>query len=212
MRHLLVLPLLLFIFACAITPTATPGPHGKISSLSTVEGVPELCDHQVPEVVCTRHHPELEEQFKKAGDWCGEHGVPESQCLICHPDLTFGALPKLPPDADLSWLSKQGEDVEALARHAVSGKVTVFDFYADWCAPCRKIDEHLYTQLQTRKDLAVRKLNVVSWETPVAKRHLAKVPNLPYLVVYGRDGQLVAELSGFDLAKLDAAIAEGASR
>lgn len=201
------------LVGCATTqapPTASS--HGTISSLSTVEGTPTLCEHEVPEKVCTRHHPELAAEFKKVGDWCPEHDIPESQCLICHPDLTFEALPTLPPDADLTWLSREGEDVPSLDSQAVQGKVTIFDFYADWCAPCRKIDAHVYRLLQQRQDLALRKLNVVSWETPLAKRHLAQVPSLPYLVVYGSDGKLVRAIAGFDLAALDKAIAEGAAQ
>ena len=30
------------------------------------------------------------------------------------------------------------------------GKVTLFDFYAVWCAPCRKIDAHLFPLLGRR--------------------------------------------------------------
>lgn len=201
--------LLLGALLCSCATTPPPAQHGTLSSLSTVEGTPELCDHQVPEKVCTRHHPELEAEFKRVGDWCGEHGRPESQCLLCHPDLTFEALPQLPATADLAWLSKEGEDVSELAAHAPAGKVTVFDFYADWCAPCRKVDAHMYRLLQQRQDLAVRKLNVVHWETAVAKRYLTQVESLPYLIVYGRDGREVAKISGFDLAALDRAIAQG---
>jgi thiol-disulfide isomerase/thioredoxin len=192
-------------------PSGSPA-HGTLSALSQVEGTPELCDHKVPEKVCTRHHPELVERFKKVGDWCVEHDVPESQCLLCHPDLTFEAPPRPPEGADVKLLSKEGEDVPDLLAHLAPGKVTVFDFYADWCAPCRKIDAHVYGLLRQRTDVAVRKLNVVSWESPLAKRHLAQVPNLPYVVVYGRDGKKVRDISGFDLAALDAAIAEGTSR
>jgi thiol-disulfide isomerase/thioredoxin len=162
--------------------------------------------------VCTRCNPELVSRFKAVKDWCGEHGVPESQCFECHPDLSFEPLPTLGPDADLKKLSLQGEDVPDLTPHAVAGKVTVFDFYADWCAPCRKVDAHMFTLLNQRPDVAYRKLNVVSWETPLAKRYLAGVPNLPHLVIYGRDGRPVRSVTGLDLAALDAAIAEGASR
>ncbi len=203
-----VWPLIFVLTSCATTQTAATPTHGKISTLSSVEGTPLLCEHKVPEKVCTRHHPELIPKFKKVGDWCPEHDRPESQCLICHPDLTFAALPVLPDAADLKWLSREGEDVASLDAHAVIGKVTIFDFYADWCAPCRKIDEHIYGLLQKRKDLALRKLNVVSWETALAKHHLTGVPNLPHLIVYGRDGKVAKTISGFDLAALDAAIAE----
>lgn len=198
----------LAFFACATTSQPTTGKHGTISNLSSVEGAPQLCDHQVPEKTCARHHPELVAQFKKVGDWCAEHDVPESQCLSCHPDLTFEALPTLPAHADLEWLSKEGEDVPSLAEHLPPGKVTIVDFYADWCAPCRKIDAHVYKLLQQRPDLALRKVNVVSWETPVAKRYLVEVPTLPHVRVHGRDGKQVKAISGFDLAALDQAIEE----
>jgi thiol-disulfide isomerase/thioredoxin len=199
MRHLLIV---LCLTGCAGTQ------HGKISDLSrsSSEKV-ELCEHKVPRETCTRCHPALVEPFKKVGDWCAEHAVPESQCLVCHPDLTFEPLPKLPPGADLATLSSAGEDVASLAAHAVKNKVTVFDFYAEWCAPCRQIDSHMYQLLATRGDIAYRKLNVVSWETPLAKRHLAKVPNMPFVVVYGTAGGEVGRVSGLDLAKLDQLIA-----
>src|SRR5688572_15743049 len=158
-RPPLPLPLLR---ATALACATTPQPKmGVISDLSRVEGTAEFCEHKVPEQVCTRHHPELIPKFKAVNDWCPPHEVPESQCLICHPELTFEALPRLREGADLAILSKAGEDVGDLVAHAVPGKVTVFDFYADWCAGCREIDLHAYKLLNARTDLAVRKLNVV---------------------------------------------------
>ncbi|MBZ0274237.1 efflux RND transporter periplasmic adaptor subunit, partial [bacterium] len=41
--------------------------------------------HGVPESMCTRCNPELVEPFKKSGDWCAEHGYPESVCPTCNP-------------------------------------------------------------------------------------------------------------------------------
>lgn len=194
----------IFILSSACAPKM-----GTISNLSMVEGTPVLCDHQVPEKTCSRHHPELVARFKKVGDWCPEHDVPESQCLKCHPGLTFEAPPALPPNADVKWLSMEGEDVPSLAEHLAQGKVTIVDFYADWCVPCRTIDLHVYKLLQQRSDIALRKVNVVSWDTPVAKRYLAAVPSLPYLRVHGRDGKEVKSIAGLDLAALDRAIQDG---
>ena len=201
--------LLLLFSACK---SATESSHGTVSNLTTSAESLELCEHRVPAETCTRCHPELEEKFKAANDWCAEHGVPESQCLICHPDLTFEPLPVLPPTADLKKISSAGEDVPALEAHAPTGKVTIFDFYADWCAPCRKIDAHVFAMMQKREDIALRKMNVVSWETPLAKRYLTKVESLPYVVVFGRDGRQVAAISGLDLAALDRAIEEAGRR
>jgi thiol-disulfide isomerase/thioredoxin len=180
---------------------------GVISDLSRVQGPAELCEHKVPEQVCTRHHPELVAKFKAVNDWCGEHGVPESQCFLCHPELTFEALPRLSESADLLTIAKAGEDVPELV--GVKGKVTVFDFYADWCAACREIDLHLYKAMNARQDLAVRKLNVVDWDSALAKRYLSGVSGLPFVIVFGKDGREVDRIQGFSLEKLDAAIAKG---
>jgi thiol-disulfide isomerase/thioredoxin len=198
---------------CTSSRAASEPAHGELSALSAASRPDAtLCEHHVPQENCTRCNPELIPRFKAAHDWCGEHGVPESQCFQCHPDLSFEPLPTLAAEADLKRLSLQGEDVGELAAHAVAGKVTVFDFYADWCGPCRKVDAHMFGLINQRQDIAYRKLNVVSWETPLAKHYLASVPSLPYLMVYGRDGRPVRSVSGLDLAALDAAITEGASR
>ncbi len=189
--------------------TSRPTTHGSITTLSAASTSNyERCPHKVPKEVCTRCNPDLVPKFKAAKDWCPEHAVPESQCFECHPDLTFDPLPPLPAGADLAELSKEGEDVPALDAHAVKGKVTLFDFYAVWCAPCRKIDAHVFALLGKRADLAVRKLNVVSWDTPLAARYLKDIPSLPYIVVYGKNGKVVRTVAGLDLAALDKAIAE----
>ena len=212
-RFCFVLFASVLVAACATAAPKTPTPHGKLTEMSRVEGDIVFCSHKVPENVCTKHHPELVAQFQRAGDWCAPHKVPESQCFECHPDLTFEPLPKLDAEADVVWLSKQGEDVPSLDAHAVKGKVTVFDFYADWCAACRKVDGHVYKRLAGGdKTLAYRKINIVSWESAVGQRYMKGVPSLPLILVYGRDGKLSKSLHGADLTALDAAIVEAAKR
>jgi hypothetical protein len=48
----------------------------------------------VAESVCTRCDPSLIAAFKATNDWCAEHGLPESQCLLCHPDLKIERPPR----------------------------------------------------------------------------------------------------------------------
>jgi thiol-disulfide isomerase/thioredoxin len=200
------------LLAAACASSSTPRTHGTITTLSAAKTADaERCQHKVPKEVCTRCNPDLVAKFKAAKDWCPEHSVPESQCFECHPDLTFDPLPELPAGADLVELSREGEDVPSLDAHAAKGKVTLFDFYAVWCAPCRKIDAHVFGLLRNRNDLALRKLNVVSWETPLAGRYLKDIPSLPFVVVYGKNGKQVATVAGFDLDALDKAIAKASA-
>ena len=201
-----VLGLVALVWACS---SGAP-PHGTITSMSLAsEHDWQACEHEVPAEVCTRCKPERLQAYKERGDYCKEHGVPESQCLKCHPDLDFSPPKAPPPNADVQVLSQGGEDIAALEPFVVAGKVTVFDFYAGWCPPCRKVDEHLHAKL-AEQAFAIRKIDVSSWDSPVAKRWLAQVPNLPFVVVYGRDGRKVAEISGPDFAAIDRALEQGA--
>jgi thiol-disulfide isomerase/thioredoxin len=164
--------------------------------------------HKVPCEVCVQCKPERAARYKERGDWCGEHDRPESQCLICNPDLDFSPPKKPPQQADVVSIGKDGEDVPNLEAHLVPGKVTVFDFHAIWCPPCRKVDEHLYPTLAARNDIALRKIDVSSWDSPVAERWLKDVAELPYIVVYDKQGKKRAAIAGAQLEAIDRAIAE----
>lgn len=121
------------------------------------------------------------------------------------PEVEFG------PELDVTKIASGGESVE-LEAHLVPGKVTVFDFYAVWCKPCRAVDRHMRDVLTAHDDVALRKLDVVDWDSVVAKQHLQTASELPYVIVYGRDGKRVTEISGLALEDLDAAIAKGRSQ
>jgi thiol-disulfide isomerase/thioredoxin len=115
-----------------------------------------------------------------------------------------------PEGADVQTVAKNGEDVPDLKPSLASGKITVVDFSALWCEPCRKVDDHMAKLLASRKDIAYRKLDIGDWDTPLAQRYLKGVAALPYVIVYGTNGVKVKEIAGLDLARLDAAIASAA--
>jgi thiol-disulfide isomerase/thioredoxin len=113
------------------------------------------------------------------------------------------------PGLDVRVIAKQGEAV-SLRKHLVPDKVTVFDFYAPWCKPCRKVDAHFQTLLAERQDVALRKLNVVDWDSDLAAQHLQGIAELPYVIIYGKDGKRVEAITGLKLDALDTAIEAGA--
>lgn len=169
-----------------------------------------LCTHRVPEASCVRCHPDFIAGFQKQGDWCDPHRVPESQCLECHPGMTFTALPPLPTSADLRVVSPMGEDLPDLGVHLARGRPTAIVFFAAWCVACRDLDIDLHSRLSSGADLAVRKANVMSWESPLGQRYLGGASTLPYVLVFDRSGRQVGEMAGYDASRLDRLIVEAA--
>jgi thiol-disulfide isomerase/thioredoxin len=113
--------------------------------------------------------------------------------------------PEYPAGADVSTLTTDGSAVGPLPGLAVPGKYTVFDVFADWCGPCRLVDERLRQVVAKRSDLAVRKLNVRDFDTPLALELGAAFETLPYVVVMTPRGKRI-EIVGTDFEALDKAL------
>ena len=114
--------------------------------------------------------------------------------------------PDYPPGADVLWLSRDGSAVGPLPKLRAAAKYTVFDVYADWCGPCRTVDERLRDLVGKRADVAVRKLNVVDFESPLGKELGSRLEALPYLIVFTPSGKRI-DIAGADMDKLDKALA-----
>lgn len=93
-----------------------------------------------------------------------------------------------PPDVKLI---SQGREV-TLEDHLVPGKLVVFDFFAEWCAPCRYVTPLLERLAEQHPDrLALRTIDVIDWSSPVARQH--GLSAIPHLVLFGPDGTRLAE-------------------
>lgn len=114
--------------------------------------------------------------------------------------------PEYPAGADVQWLSRDGSAVGPLPKLRAASKYTVFDVYADWCGPCRTVDERLRDIVGKRADVAVRKLNVVDFESPLGKELGSRLEALPYLIVFTPSGKRI-DIAGADMEKLDKALA-----
>jgi thioredoxin 1 len=91
-------------------------------------------------------------------------------------------------------------------QHLALGSVTVLEFYADWCGPCRMLSPSLEQMAQTDPDVALRKIDIVRWGTPVT--HQFNVNSVPQVNVYNRGGSLVGTVRGADFDSVKAYIAQ----
>jgi thiol-disulfide isomerase/thioredoxin len=114
---------------------------------------------------------------------------------------------EVPQGLDVELVATDGRDVPELAPHLAKGKITIVDFSAPWCEPCRTLDEHVLGVVAKRSDVAYRKLDVGDWDTPLGKRYLGKVDKLPYVMVFDAAGKRIDAFSGLDLERLERAIA-----
>lgn len=83
----------------------------------------------------------------------------------------------------------KGKVVDLLPHISKTG-YTVFDFYADWCAPCKKLNESLLEMKAVYGEkLHVVKLDLVDWKSELAVHH--QIADLPYLMVYDQNQKLL---------------------
>ena len=143
-----------------------------------------------------------------------EDGVPDSEVLAAAERVGLRAIvgagqgaylphEAYPEGADVQELNKDGAAVGPLAPLRVTGKFTVFDVYADWCGPCREVDARLRAVMSERKDVAVRKLSVVDFDSPLAQE--LRVDTLPFVVIFSPEGKKT-EVRGAELKKIDKAL------
>jgi len=91
-------------------------------------------------------------------------------------------------------------------QHLALGNVTVLEFYADWCGPCRMLSPSLEQMVQTDPEVALRKIDIVRWGTPVT--HQFGVNSIPQVNVYNRAGALIGTVRGVDLDSVKRYVAQ----
>jgi thiol-disulfide isomerase/thioredoxin len=108
----------------------------------------------------------------------------------------------------------RGQPVEVIShgaqvninQHLALGNVTIIDFYADWCGPCRQLSPNLEQMARSDPEIALRKIDIVNWKTPVARQF--NVYSIPQVNVYNRAGSLVGTVNGADIDKIRSYVAQ----
>jgi len=110
--------------------------------------------------------------------------------------------------------ARRGQPVEVIShgaqvdinKHLALGSVTVVDFYADWCGPCRQLSSSLEEMVRTDPEIALRKIDIVNWKTAVARQF--NVHSIPQANVYDRAGSLIGTVVGADIDAIKRYVAQ----
>ncbi len=85
-----------------------------------------------------------------------------------------------------------------IQKYIKKGKVTIFDFYSEYCPPCRRISPLLDKLAKKRDDIFVVKVNInrpgvrgIDWSSPVARQYGLR--SIPHFKIYSKDGKLKME-------------------
>jgi thiol-disulfide isomerase/thioredoxin len=96
-------------------------------------------------------------------------------------------------DNQSSGSSQPGRRIDLQAL-LVPQKTTIFDFYSEFCGPCRKISPRLERLDELNDDIAVVKIDInrknvrgIDWNSPVARQF--KLRSIPYFIIYDSSGQ-----------------------
>ena len=111
-------------------------------------------------------------------------------------------------------VARRGQPVEVIShgaqvdinKHLALGSVTVVDFYADWCGPCRALSPSLEEMAGTDPEIALRKIDIVNWKTAVVRQF--NVQSVPQVNVYNRGGNLIGTVVGADIDAIKRYVAQ----
>ena len=82
--------------------------------------------------------------------------------------------------------------------YLTEGKITIFDFYADWCGPCRVFSPKLERLIRDNNNVTLRKVDIVTWKSALSKQltKTYKMPALPFVLVFDDHGKLLGKVEG----------------
>lgn len=87
-----------------------------------------------------------------------------------------------------------GQEID-IQRFIQPNKITIFDFYSEYCGPCLMISPKLKILDSRREDIIVHKVDInrpgiqgIDWRSPVARQY--NLRSVPYFIIYDSSGNL----------------------
>ena len=112
--------------------------------------------------------------------------------------------------AGLPWIVNDAE--KAFTRAQLTGNPLMMDFYADWCAACRELEEFTWSDarfISAAENLILLKIDLTrpSAETKALQDSLG-VKGLPTVIFFSSEGEEISRFSGFRPAEAVVKIVE----
>jgi thiol-disulfide isomerase/thioredoxin len=126
-------------------------------------------------------------------------GIEQQPAVVGTPAVPPTTAPPTAPAGEVAKIRtiSHGQQVK-LEDYAVPGKTTIFDFFSEFCGPCRMLSPRLEKLVNSRNDLLLVKVDInrpgtqgIDWQSPVARQYSLR--GIPHLKVYGTNGMLQSE-------------------
>jgi thioredoxin 1 len=170
-------------------------------------------DSQTAATIATRNHANLNGQLLdlEYGVFilANGKGVQERIPVADVTDLTISSQTTdapSPPPLRPKPAPVSAADSRPQARGSIQpehGKITIVDFYADWCGPCRRMGPILEKIAEENSNVVVQKVNIDK-HPDLAKEY--KATAIPHIIIYDKQGGEVDTVIGADEQRVRKAV------
>lgn len=77
--------------------------------------------------------------------------------------------------------------------------ITLLDFYADWCGPCKKLEPFLQELQSTYPSINITKVNI-NTEKEITEKYNINV--IPTIIILDESNKTLSKIEGYDTIKL----------